>query len=242
VITAVFVDFEKNTVTINGHHFRNGRKPVVHLGGIELNVLSYTRTEIVTELPVDIADGDYLLTVSTGSSANQNESYDLTIAYGITEGAVGPEGPQGPPGPQGPMGPAGPQGPQGEPGPQGPAGPIGPTGPQGVQGSAGPAGPEGPQGLPGPQGSPGISGYEKNASRSGVITLARKAYQEFPVACSAGKKVLGGGGYTWNTILGSPLMIHSAPTETGWVVKWYNPNEGSIQIDVEVYAICADIP
>jgi len=244
VITAVFVDFEKNTVTINGHHFRNGRKPVVHLGGMEVEVKSYTRNEIVAGLPEDLEDGDYLLTVSTGSSSNQNDSYDLTVSYAMAAAVIATQGLQGEPGPQGPVGPQGPMGPAGPQGPQGPAGSTGPMGSQGVQGPAGPAGadgPAGPEGPPGPAGA-GLSGYEKNAIRSGARTMGGKTVYQLGVDCSTGKKVLSGGSYVYNGINGIPVMVHSGPTATGWVVKWYNVNDVQIQVDVEVYAICASIP
>ena len=90
--------------------------------------------EIIIELPPYIQDGDYTLTIQTGSSVHQYDTYNLTI------GAVGPEGP---PGEQGPEGAQGPQGEQGATGPQGEEGAIGPQGPQGEEGAIGPEGPPG---------------------------------------------------------------------------------------------------
>jgi len=231
-ITAVFVDFETNTVTINGRYFRSHREPVVHLGGVNLDVQSYTKTEIVAALPEDIEDGDYLLTVSTGSSTNQNDSYALTVAHGMTPGAAGLPGPQGPAGPQGPMGPAGTQGPQGAPGPQGPAGPIGSAGPQGL------SGPGGAQGLPGPA---GISGYEKRlASTPSGTSLGSGSSLVLSVDCSVGKKVLGGGVFVVNGA--RPQLVYSGPSATGWAAKWFYGGEGTISLAAEVYVFCADIP
>ena len=91
-IISVFVDFGGATISINGMNFDNGRPPVVTLGDQSLTVNSFTSQKIKVGLPSAILDGDYLLTVTTGSSSNQVDFYDLTI------GAVGP---QGPPGPQG---------------------------------------------------------------------------------------------------------------------------------------------
>ena len=51
-----------------------------------LTVTSYVSGEIVTELPATTPAGDYLLVVSTGSAAAQNDKYDLTI------GVPGPMG------------------------------------------------------------------------------------------------------------------------------------------------------
>lgn len=87
-------------LVIMGAEFDNGGPPGVTLAGFPpLMVISNTPTEIVAQLPGGIPDGDYLLTVSTGSGANQSDSYDLTI------GAVGPQGPTGPTGAAGPPGP-----------------------------------------------------------------------------------------------------------------------------------------
>jgi hypothetical protein len=251
LITAVFVDFENSTITIKGHHFERGYDPIVHLGDANLRVQSFTNREIVTDLPGEISDGDYLLTVVTGPSSNHYDSYALTLMSGGLEtrqSVTGPAGPQGPMGPQGPAGPAGPTGPMGPTGSQGgqgpagsagPMGPMGPQGPAGQQGQAGVQGPPGGQGLQGPQGSPGISGYEKKSSRPGTYGLASGAIYVLAIDCTAGKSVLGGGAYIHTTA--RPQMVYSGPTATGWVVKWFNPGEGTLSVDAEVYAICADI-
>jgi hypothetical protein len=158
-IESVFVDFDAETITINGQNFIDRDPPVVTLGGFgELMVLGFTGVEIVAQLPLDIPDGDYLLSVSTGNGPRRNDEYDLTI------GAVGLEGPQGEPGPQGPQGEPGPQGPQGEPGPQGPQGEPGPQGPQGELGPQGPQGETGPEGPQGPTGPPGPAPGEEPVS------------------------------------------------------------------------------
>ena len=135
-----------------------------------LIVEAMTLTSIEVALPIDIAPGDYLLTVINKNSLSKKRKvveYDLTIGE---VGPVGPQGETGPAGPQGELGPAGPTGPQGEAGlvgpqgpsgpagPQGAAGPIGAQGEQGPAGSQGPAGPSGPQGAQGPVGPLGIPG------------------------------------------------------------------------------------
>tara|TARA_Y100000294_G_scaffold177285_1_gene202156 strand:- start:1107 stop:2402 length:1296 start_codon:yes stop_codon:yes gene_type:complete len=89
LITNVFVDFENNDLIINGQNFEGKNAPVVSLGGYELDVTAYDDTTINADLPPDVEDGDYLLTVSTGNGNKDNNSYTLTI------GAVGPEGPAG---------------------------------------------------------------------------------------------------------------------------------------------------
>jgi hypothetical protein len=144
VIIEVFVDFNNETITISGENFDNGEDPEITLGNQNLNLVSYTNKEIVTALPQGISAGDYLMTVTTGSS---NQNHDL---YNLTIGAVGPQGLQGiqgPIGPQGLQGEQGPQGPKGDKGDIGDAGPQGPQGEQGIQGEQGPIGPEGPAGA-----------------------------------------------------------------------------------------------
>ena len=123
-ITSVLVDFENNQILIRGLNFDNGTKPTVALGDSSyiLSVCNtcYDRNLIIAEYVDPIADGDYLLTVTTGPIARQTDAYDLTV------GAVGSVGPQGPQGEQGPPGPQGEKGDKGDPGPQGIQGPPGP--------------------------------------------------------------------------------------------------------------------
>ncbi len=249
-IMSVFVDFTNSNITIYGNNFKNGYPPALTLGDIPLHVQSYSDDEIVATLPGDIPDGDYLLTVITGTAVKHFDAYALTVGGAGLEGPPGPAGPQGPSGPagpQGPAGPAGPQGPQGIPGPAGPIGPIGLTGPQGLQGPAGPQGPQGPQGAEGPPGPAGtIAGYEQKTNRPAIYLLPSGGSYEVKADCSSGRKILGGGGYVWGSSNGRPLMVYSGPysgtSSPGWTVRWYNPYGSSISVDVEVYAICAEIP
>ncbi len=158
-IEAVWVDRLEpdgsGVVTIEGVNLIYGGSPMVTLGDVRLSV-NYAGGElIIADLPASITDGDYLLTVSTGDSQNQQDEYDLSV------GATGPVGPQGDEGPQGeigdtgPVGPAGPQGERGIEGDMGSIGPKGPEGPRGISGAVGPVGPTGPEGPEGPQGAPG---------------------------------------------------------------------------------------
>ena len=89
LITAVFVDFENGTITIKGYHFERGYDPIVHLGDTSLRVQSFSNREIVTNLPDEIVDGDYLLTVVTGPSSNHYDSYALTV-MSTSGGGVAP--------------------------------------------------------------------------------------------------------------------------------------------------------
>jgi hypothetical protein len=75
-------------------------------------------------------------------------------------------------------------------GAQGPAGPRGAQGPAGAQG---PRGPQGAQGAQGPAGSAGVSGYQVVQS-AGASSAADFKVQA--ATCPAGKKVVGGGGFT----------------------------------------------
>ena len=89
IITEAFVDFETDpkTVTIHGLNFEC-ENLIVTLGDYgSLNFTSCSPdpdNEIIMELPTDIQDGDYTLTIQTGSSVHQYDTYNLTI------GAVGP--------------------------------------------------------------------------------------------------------------------------------------------------------
>ena len=154
-IVEVFTDFEQEFITIIGEDFDFGRPLVVTLGEAgnfgDISDLCVADFEFVPQIiSCDFEtvgmpeDGDYLLTVSTGTGQSQGDEYDLTI------GAVGPQGDQGIQGIQGLRGPQGEIGPQG---PQGEVGSVGPEGSQGIQGIQGIQGPPGPQGEQGPPGT-----------------------------------------------------------------------------------------
>jgi len=169
-------------LVILGRNFGD-EAPAVTLGGTRLFVRSFSATEVVAVLPVQVLSGYYRLVLVTENRAVAQ--FDVGIGYQGSSGPQGPQGPAGPqgvagpPGPVGATGPIGPQGVAGAPGPVGASGPIGPlgvagppgpvgaTGPAGPQGVAGPAGPvgaigpvgpAGPAGQTGPQGPPGVAG------------------------------------------------------------------------------------
>ena len=134
IITEVFVNFDTvpKTVVIYGQNFEC-ENLIVTLGDYDPLTLTscspHPDNEIIIELPPDIQAGDYTLTIQTGSSVHQYDTYNLTI------GTVGSEGPQGEIGPVGAIGPAGSKGEQGLIGPQGEPGPPGPQGPPGEDGA-----------------------------------------------------------------------------------------------------------
>ena len=145
-IQEVFVDFSNQRITIEGEGFNTTGPAQVNLGLVG-NISSLCNANLVSS-PQSIVcnfspgvlppDGDYLLSVTTGTG-NQIRS----ATYALSIGAIGPQGPQGPAGVTGATGATGATGPQG---PQGPIGPMGPTGATGVQGPQGPEGPQGPAG------------------------------------------------------------------------------------------------
>lgn len=97
-ISEVFVDWETNppTIIIYGRNFVNGDDPIVTLGDFgALIVKVHSTGQLIAEMPLPIEDGDYLLALTTGSSAHQYDTATLTI------GAVGPQGEQGPQDPAG---------------------------------------------------------------------------------------------------------------------------------------------
>ena len=93
-ITEVFVDATE--LIIKREDFDIGAPVVGTLGEFgQLTVTSVIPPEIKADLPVGIAPGDYLLTVSTGNGQSQNDEYDLTIGAAGSQGP--PAGPLGPP-------------------------------------------------------------------------------------------------------------------------------------------------
>jgi len=165
-IIEAFADIGAGEVEIIGSNF--GTSPTVSLG--EFGLLNVTLTmdsKILTDLPVGILPGDYLLMVSRSRNKEDNDDDDdhdgggnKTALYDLTVGAVGPQGPAGSPGVDGAPGPQGEPGPQGVAGPIGPQGPTGPAGADGAPGSQGPAGLAGADGAPGPQGPAGLAGAD----------------------------------------------------------------------------------
>lgn len=118
----------------------------------------------------------------------------------------------------------------------------------GPQGEQGPQGPQGEQGPQGPQGPAGVSGYT-------LVTKARELPPrtlDFEDArCPSGKKVLGGGVFTFDFIDENgnlvsqgddqPIEIkESFPVDNGWRVTAFNHDFISSK-GIKVYATCADV-
>jgi hypothetical protein len=101
-IVSTDADFQTNQRTIAGSHFGNA-DPYVTLDGHALTVVTHAPTNVVADIPTNLAAGAYLLTV-------KNQSDGLTGSFDVTLGTVGPQGPQGPQGAQGHQGPQGPPG------------------------------------------------------------------------------------------------------------------------------------
>jgi hypothetical protein len=164
--------------------FDPAREPIVVLGTVEVAVIRFDASIIVTELPASVPDGDHRIIVnqcdvdnhghdagsfrnmldgSEPGGRNAGDWYEThkdcippcIRTFDMTLGAEGPPGPQGERGPAGPPGATGPAGPAGPPGPPGEDGAPGPAGPPGEDGAPGPAGPPGP---PGEDGAPGPAG------------------------------------------------------------------------------------
>jgi hypothetical protein len=245
-IQSVHVDFDNNLILIEGLDFNRGIRPVVTLGGIYLTVKSYTRNEIIADLPADIEYGDYRLAVYSGHGENMQDEFFVTIddlAFEGLKALQGPPGPEGPQGPQGPQGPTGPSGAQGLPGPQGT---IGPVGPQGEKGGPGPQGDPGPQGEPGPagpQGSPGVSGWAIVHGYGSSVASPSTATAEFEgvALCGEGSVVTGGGFFAPR-----PTRIkENKPLDdgTGWrvVVSTWGGESLPNASDLIIYAVCIKI-
>jgi hypothetical protein len=136
-IQEVFVDFNNQRITIEGEGFNTTGPAQVNLGLVG-NISSLCNANLVSN-PQSIVcnfspgvlppDGDYLLSVTTGTGNQaRTDTYDLSIGGTGPTGATGPQGSPGPTGPTGATGATGVQGPQGPEGPQGPAGSANITG------------------------------------------------------------------------------------------------------------------
>lgn len=85
MITNVFVSTSDSTIIIKGQNLYSGDRLDVMLGEQPL-VANYSTIDaqvmIVAELPSGVTPGDYLLTVTTGTSVHNFDSYNLTIGSG----------------------------------------------------------------------------------------------------------------------------------------------------------------
>lgn len=222
-IVEVHIDFDADVMTIFGQGFVPPGSPElgVFLGGAPgigpddltaecQNLMPPTDALIECDIfGLDLADGDYLLTVATGNGK--------FVDYPLTIGAVGPQGEKGDKGDKGDTGPQGPQGQTGATGAQGPAGPVGPAGPAG------------------PAGAGGISGYEivttQDNAGGGVNNLLMKTY------CPAGKKVIGFG-WANNGEKGRLAMADIRDNGTMVHARWYDLNV-IFQQTITMQVICA---
>ncbi|MGY6630653.1 MAG: hypothetical protein ACXIUL_06540 [Wenzhouxiangella sp.] len=203
----------------------------------------------------------------TGPAGPQGEQGEPGIQG--PQGETGPQGEQGAPGPQGPEGETGPTGPQGEqglagehgpqgvpgadgadgpPGPAGPEGPMGaqgPAGPQGEPGPEGPAGPEGPEGPEGPQGPPGPPGSGDGSGDLGYEIIEQRFQSVgftdvLEVDCPSDKRAVGGGFATPDGFTLSVRSNRPVNNGRGWQVRVRNA-DGTVELRVDVYAICARV-
>lgn len=86
VVFSATADTNANTLTLSGINF--GAGPTVTLGGSQqLPVQSFDSSQIIANLPANLAPGSYLLTVKFSNPT-------FTV-FEVTIGAVGPPGPSG---------------------------------------------------------------------------------------------------------------------------------------------------
>lgn len=137
IVTQAVANLDAQLLVIDGRYFvwANDDPPIVTLAGMPLTILNVSDTQIQAMLPA-LGAGDYLLRVSRGNGAVQNDAFALTL------GAVGPQGPKGD---------------KGDPGEKGDAGEKGEPGEQGEPGADGAPGAKGDKGDPGSPGPPGAS-------------------------------------------------------------------------------------
>jgi len=252
-ITEAFANVGVGEVEIIGSNF--GTSPTVSLGEFGLlNVALATDSKILTDLPVGILPGDYLLVVSRSHNNNNEDDNDdgdddgkknkknQRALYDLTVGAVGLQGPQGDPGLQGVAGPVGPQGPagltgaDGAPGPQGPAGLAGPQGLQGVAGPVGPQGPQGPSGF----GNGVTFIFESKTERKLVTGAPPGNIATVAVTCPISRPIVMGGECE------NPLPLRFVETNSnpiltssqGWTCTFFNPPGLSFNVDITAKAVC----
>ena len=127
------------TLTIAGSGFCStaagscATKPTISLNGSALTVSAATATSVTAAFVAAPPDGDYLLSLTAGTSGAV--TYGLTIES-LDKVATGATGPTGAVGAAGAKGSTGPTGAAGSAGAKGATGATGPTGPAGTSGSA----------------------------------------------------------------------------------------------------------
>ena len=153
-------------------------------------------------------------------------------------------------------------------------GPRGRRGPEGAQGEQGPAGPQGPKGDQGTAGAPGlngrdgVSGYEvqtwnytkDSTSDMGAAYPGVGGGAIATVACSAGKKALGGGywfksegdnGFHSSALSDGSGVVASFPGRMDWTTNTVKSGDDSgwiVQVndnvhlaDLVLYVVCANV-
>jgi Collagen triple helix repeat (20 copies) len=163
IVVSAIPDVATSTLTIRGQNLGAG-KPRVTLNSTDLQVSSFTSTEIHAVLPSGLVTGTYLLVVYPAPS------HLLFGVFAVALGNAGTPGPQGP------------QGLPGLPGAQGPRGPQGVAGAAGLPGSKGDTGATGAQGNTGGNGQDGAIGPQGPAGNAGGAFFAEAGFSTLPAA------------------------------------------------------------
>ncbi len=111
---------------------------------------------------------------------------------------------------------------------------------RGPRGPAGPEGFRGPPGEPGPAGVPGLAGLRGVQYRLGdPTTIGPKGHKTVGVLCTTGTRALAGGPVVSD--LASARVSGTSPpvSGSGWYVAVVN--EGSSDITVQSWAVCAEV-
>lgn len=129
-------------------------------------------------------------------------------------------------------------------------GPRGPRGPQGPRGQKGQRGAKGDKGATGPA---GVSGYEVVSQTFKEVAVpesetGRGLSPVETVNCPANKRVIAGGSDLGTNPAQSSqqrlvTVSQSAPNGTGkgWSIQLFNNSNANTSIDLEVYAVCANV-
>ena len=79
-------------ILITGRNFNNFKEMQITLGSTQLEVLEFTATVILTEIPAQVVPGDYELIMWSEAGSIREASMDITLGTRVAEGSDGSKG------------------------------------------------------------------------------------------------------------------------------------------------------
>lgn len=191
--------------------------PIVHAE--EENPLSVT---------LCVKNSGTVFMIGQGFKVADCKNNDKLININLSQGTQGPKGDKGD---------TGNTGPQGEVGPQGYPGADGANGIDGTDGLNGKDGIDGTNGTDGINGTNGVSGWYKS---EGPVIPTTGTDLTTSAKCPAGKKVVGGGFITSNTVTYyNYYTLNNYPSaDDEWTASIHRANGSHDDWSLKVYAIC----